>query len=205
MDAPVDVHKPLLIVDDSEDAAINHRDQVCVRDHIEHVTRPGAVNAADEHVAVQDRPEAARVLHSFRHGIDVEDVCRVAAPGLHVGRNARNVQIGHAYFLDRGQPVTSLPRFAQVLREDVLPLLEEHCYEDFSTLEAILGTRIVLRGQQRVDETLFEPERHGELIDALLKAFPGITASPAAVEAAERASTLESDEAEGDEDTETPS
>ena len=112
----------------------------------------------------------------------------------HVSRNARNLQVGHAYLLDRGQPIATAARLAQVLREDLIPLLEEYCYEDFLALEAILGPTIILKGQQRVDDSLFTPERHADLIDALLKAFPGITASPAAVTAAGRASELDADE-----------
>jgi 5-methylcytosine-specific restriction protein B len=177
------------------------------------------MNTADRSIALLDAalrrrfgfvelmPDTAPLLQASINGLPLgawlDELNRLIVQ--HLGRNARNLQIGHAYFLDRGQPITSLPRFAQVLREDIIPLLEEHCYEDFGTLESILGTRLVLKGQQRVDETLFQAERHSELIDALLKAFPSITASPAAVEAAERASTLEADEAEGDEDAEAPS
>ncbi len=70
-------------------------------------------------------------------------------------------------------------RFAEVLRDDIIPLLQEYCYEDFEALESILGDTIVLRDQQRIDESLFEPSRRADLLEALLSAFEVITATPA--------------------------
>ena len=57
----------------------------------------------------------------------------------YVGRDARNLQIGHAYLLEKGRPVGDFAMFARILREDILPLLEEYCYEDYGTLEKITG------------------------------------------------------------------
>jgi len=45
-----------------------------------------------------------------------------------VGRDARNLQIGHAYLLENGQPIGDFATFARVFQEDILPLLEEYCY-----------------------------------------------------------------------------
>src|SRR4029079_15743989 len=42
----------------------------------------------------------------------------------HVGRDARNLQIGHSYLMSDGAPLHELSRFAEVLRDDILPLLE---------------------------------------------------------------------------------
>jgi 5-methylcytosine-specific restriction enzyme B len=42
----------------------------------------------------------------------------------HLGRDARNLQIGHAYFLQGGKPVTEFPRFVRILAEDIIPLLK---------------------------------------------------------------------------------
>ena len=101
----------------------------------------------------------------------------------HVGRDARHLQIGHSYLLPSGVPVRDLPRFVEILRDDIVPLLEEYCYEDFEALERILGSAIVLRAKQRIDTDLFEPERHLDLVNAILSAFDGITATTQAVEA----------------------
>ncbi|MEO6889723.1 MAG: AAA family ATPase, partial [Ktedonobacteraceae bacterium] len=74
----------------------------------------------------------------------------------HVGQNARNLQVGHAYFLERGQPVSDFAIFARILQEDILPLLEEYCYEDYTKLERILGTGLVNGKQQLLRHDLFE-------------------------------------------------
>ncbi|MBK6514511.1 MAG: hypothetical protein IPG04_10425 [Polyangiaceae bacterium] len=57
----------------------------------------------------------------------------------HAGRDARNLRVGHAYFMQGAAPIRELGRFAEILRDDVIPLLEEVCYEDFDALERILG------------------------------------------------------------------
>lgn len=101
----------------------------------------------------------------------------------HAGRDARNLQIGHSYLLHDGVPVRDVKRFAELLRDDILPLLQEYCYEDFGALEKILGGTIVLRDIQRFNDALFEPSGLQDLIVALLSAFDKITATPAAASA----------------------
>jgi 5-methylcytosine-specific restriction protein B len=101
----------------------------------------------------------------------------------HAGRDARSLQIGHSYLLPGGSPVRELGRFAEILRDDIIPLLEEYCYEDFDALERIMGDRIVLKAKRRIDASLLEPERHDDLLQALMSAFAGITATLDAVRA----------------------
>lgn len=92
----------------------------------------------------------------------------------HVGRDARNLQIGHAYLLDGERPVTDFARFARIIQDDILPLLEEYCYEDFTALTNILGKRLVDHERQQVRHELFEPARTDDLIEALLAPFPDL-------------------------------
>jgi 5-methylcytosine-specific restriction enzyme B len=81
-------------------------------------------------------------------------------------RDARNLQIGHAYLMP-SQPITSVAEFARVLRFDVIPLLEEYCYDDFGTLRDILGPRLLDVEKGRIREEMFGANREVELIDAL--------------------------------------
>src|SRR5260370_6979886 len=74
-----------------------------------------------------------------------------------VGRDARNLQLGHSYLLEHGRPIGDLATFAKVLQEDILPLLEEYCYEDYATLEKILGSSLVHGQGQQVLADLFDP------------------------------------------------
>jgi 5-methylcytosine-specific restriction enzyme B len=86
----------------------------------------------------------------------------------HLKRDARNLQIGHAYLLT--QAITSIAEFGRVLRDDVIPLLEEYCYDDFGTLKDILGSALVDTDRGRIREELFEPNREEDLVQAL--SFP---------------------------------
>ena len=61
----------------------------------------------------------------------------------HVGRDARNLQVGHSFLLEGGQPVKDAVRFFRVVRDEIIPLLEEYCYEDFDALHSILGSGLV--------------------------------------------------------------
>lgn len=101
----------------------------------------------------------------------------------HAGRDARNLQIGHSYLMSDGAPLRELSRFAEVLRDDIFPLLEEYCYEDFDALERILGSGLVNKGARRIAHHLFEPDRQDDLVQALLSAFDEITATKGAIAA----------------------
>jgi 5-methylcytosine-specific restriction protein B len=80
-------------------------------------------------------------------------------------RDARNLQIGHAYLLSR--PVTSVAEFSRVLREDIIPLIEEYCYDDFGTLRDILGSGLVDVEGGRIRDEMFESNQEDSLIQAL--------------------------------------
>jgi 5-methylcytosine-specific restriction protein B len=83
----------------------------------------------------------------------------------HLKRDARNLQIGHAYLMT--SPITSVAEFARVLRDDIIPLLEEYCYDDFRALKDILGNGLVDAEGGRIREELFEPNKEEDLIQAL--------------------------------------
>lgn len=108
-----------------------------------------------------------------------------------VGRDARNLQIGHSYLLEHERPIGDMSTFARVLQEDILPLLEEYCYEDYTILEKILGSSLVDVQGQRIREELFEPSNRTLLVQALLAPTPDLmTSAPALSSAAE---TVEED------------
>ena len=81
-------------------------------------------------------------------------------------RDARNLQIGHAYLMPP-QPITSVAEFARVLRDDIIPLLEEYCYDDFATLKDILGGELVDAEAGRIREEMFGVNREDDLIQAV--------------------------------------
>jgi len=119
----------------------------------------------------------------------------------HLGRDSRNLQIGHAYLLEDGKPVTDFLRFVRILAEDIIPLLEEYCYEDYGALTQILGKEMVDEPKQRIREELFAPPRRQELVQALLSPAPEIMTSPDAIlppVSEEAEETEDSEQEEGD-------
>jgi len=114
----------------------------------------------------------------------------------HLGRDARNLQIGHSYLLEDGKPVRDFRRFREILRDEIVPLLEEHCYDRLDTLEQILGKSLFSAARGAVDESLFVDGREDELVKALLATDPGIGQTFAAV-----ANVSEDDADETDEET----
>jgi 5-methylcytosine-specific restriction protein B len=103
----------------------------------------------------------------------------------HLGRDARNLQIGDAYLLEDGHPVTDFTRFVQILAEDLVPLLEEYCYEDYGALAQILGSGLVDAAGQRIRQELFSPSKKAELVQALIEPAPDIVTASAATNAEE--------------------
>jgi 5-methylcytosine-specific restriction protein B len=95
----------------------------------------------------------------------------------HVGRDARNLQVGHAYLMDGGSPVADFARFTRIVQDDIIPLLEEYCYEDYDALEKLLGPGLVDRAVQRIRHELFDPTRQEDLVAALLAPAPDIATS----------------------------
>ena len=85
---------------------------------------------------------------------------------VYLKRDARNLQIGHAYLMPP-QPITSVADFSRILRDDIIPLLEEYCYDDFGMLRDILGGELVDVESGRIREDIFGPNREGDLIQAV--------------------------------------
>ncbi|HJQ67846.1 MAG TPA: AAA family ATPase [Blastocatellia bacterium] len=114
----------------------------------------------------------------------------------HIGRDARNLQIGHSYLLEGSHPVSDFSKLSRAIREDIIPLLEEYCYEDFATLEKIIGRGLVDAASQSIRHELFGDSMQGELVQALLAPFPEIATSMQAL-----TSTAEAlgDDGEGEE------
>ncbi len=120
-----------------------------------------------------------------------------------IGRDARNLQIGHALFLENGRPVSDFTKFAKIFQDDILPLLEEYCYEDYATLTKILGSSMVDENRQRIHHELFDLAHRDDLILALLAPSPDILASLKVVESVSKLpNELENEENGSDSDQE---
>lgn len=120
----------------------------------------------------------------------------------HVGRDARNLQIGHSYLMQAGSPIKDIAVLKRAIRDDVIPLLEEYCYEDYATLASILGTVLVDVAEQRIRQDLFDDGKEDDLVQALLAPCPEIMTSTEAIATDESSLDNEADADEIDDGSE---
>ena len=116
----------------------------------------------------------------------------------HVGRDARNLQVGHSYLLHEGRPIAEFSHLARVVRDEIVPLLQEYCYEDYAALEQILGPGLVDSERQHIRQQLFDGAKRDDLKRALLQPSPELATSNQAVASDED----EAEQAEQDEQDE---
>lgn len=77
----------------------------------------------------------------------------------------REKQVGHAVLMNGDKPITSSEEFALAFRYEMLPLLQEYTFGDYSDLAELLGSEIIdTAGQMPRAEILSDPE---QLISAL--------------------------------------
>jgi 5-methylcytosine-specific restriction protein B len=69
-------------------------------------------------------------------------------------RQGREKQIGHSFLLDREQPVTDPDEFVRRFRQEILPLVQEYCYDDYAALAEYLGPRLVDAEAKTLNEDL---------------------------------------------------
>ncbi len=118
----------------------------------------------------------------------------------HVGRDARNLQIGHSYLMYAGSPLKDMASLKRAIRDDIIPLLEEYCYEKYDTLRSILGDQLVDATAECIRHELFDDGQEDNLVLGLLAAFPDISTSAVAISSEESQATP--DEVEDDDEAE---
>ncbi len=149
----------------------------------ENVRVIGTMNTADRSIALLDT--ALRRRFGFIEMMpDVSVLGDSVVGGVHlgewlsglnrricesVGRDARNRQIGHSYLMEAGKPISNLSSFSRVVQDEIIPLLEEYCYEEYSTLEKILGGEVVDAQRQMIRCEIFEGSIDGEFVRAMSK------------------------------------
>ncbi|MBW9173437.1 hypothetical protein K2F43_19815 [Clostridium estertheticum] len=65
-------------------------------------------------------------------------------------------------------------KFKRIIREDIIPLIEEYCYGDYALISKILGEGIVDVKNQTIRFELFNTSDISELVTALLSQCPTI-------------------------------
>lgn len=114
----------------------------------------GTMNTADRSIKLLDA--ALRRRFAFAEVMPDSELLRGAKVGTlaldefleelnrRIAREAgREKQIGHSFLLDGGTPVSEPEEFGRRFRQEILPLLQEYCYEDYAALATYLGTELV--------------------------------------------------------------
>ena len=84
-------------------------------------------------------------------------------------KEGREKQIGHSFLMDGYQPLTDPEEFARRFRQEILPLLQEYCYDDYGILAEYIGNDLVDGENQTLQkDVLYNTEK---LIEALEKAL----------------------------------
>ena len=63
----------------------------------------------------------------------------------------REKQIGHSFLLEGDEPVADPDEFARRFRQEILPLLQEYCYDDYAALASYIGPKLVDKDAQTLD------------------------------------------------------
>lgn len=155
----------------------------------------GTMNTADRSISLLDAalrrrfgfvelmPDASVLKDSAVAGIALKAWLNALNTRIreHVGRDARNLQIGHSYLMSGGSPLKDLATLKRAIRDDIIPLLEEYCYEDYDTLESILGDQIVDAAAARIRHELFDDGQEDALVLGILAPFADISTSSEAL------------------------
>lgn len=119
---------------------------------------------------VEYMPSAGPLADATVQGLHLGELLRVVNERLLsvLGNAARNLQVGHAYFMSEAQPIASVVALRNAIRYDLLPLLQEYCAEDPDALQTLLGDAFYDRERQRFRDALMETGREADFIDALV-------------------------------------
>jgi hypothetical protein len=137
----------------------------------------GTMNTSDRSIRLMDAalrrrfsfievmPDLALLRGTQIDGVlDLYDFLRVL--NTRISRTqGREKQIGHSFFMENGQPITDGSEFARRFRQEVLPLLQEYCYDDYSELAEYIGADLVdVENAMLHDDLLHDDEK---LVSAL--------------------------------------
>ena len=151
------------------------------------------MNTADRSIALLDTalrrrfgfiemmPDYNILKKTYVDDIPLESWLRVLNKRIrqNLGLNGRNLQIGHSYLLSNGKPISDYKLFMKVVREDIIPLLSEYCYEDFSMLERILGGGLVNAETYEIKDFVFDEGNWDKIKQLLSLSAPDLLSESA--------------------------
>jgi 5-methylcytosine-specific restriction enzyme B len=68
----------------------------------------------------------------------------------------REKQIGHSFLMEEGTPISDTKEFARRFKQEILPLLQEYCYDDYASLGRYLGSKLMDPDGNSVDAAVLD-------------------------------------------------
>lgn len=84
----------------------------------------------------------------------------------------RDLQIGHAYFIEDQQVITTIAQLKAIFEYDIIPLLQDYCFEQYDVLAQIIGESFVDLTIQDINRGIFNSSNMA-FIDAIETHFAG--------------------------------
>lgn len=82
----------------------------------------------------------------------------------------RDKQIGHAYFMKNGQPISTVADLKEVYELEIIPLIQDYCFNDYEQFADIIGSRFVDTERMEINHEIFN-EPDDVFIEAILEYF----------------------------------
>lgn len=83
-----------------------------------------------------------------------------------LGSEGYDLQVGHSYFLSKGEVITEPGQFINILKYELIPLLAEYTYNNISNMKSILGIKL-FDSSDELRKELFNENEFANLIEAL--------------------------------------
>ena len=138
----------------------------------------GTMNTADQSIALLDvalrrrfgfrelLPESDILKNRNISGINLADWLNVL--NKRISKNVgRNLQVGHSYLMKNDKPIKNEEQLLAAVRDEILPLLQEYCYDDYNTLREILGSKFVKGEKAGFDPDIFTTKGSDLILEAM--------------------------------------
>ncbi|MFW6311406.1 MAG: McrB family protein [Nanoarchaeota archaeon] len=135
----------------------------------ENVNIIATMNTADKSIALLDialrRRFGFRELLPKSDLLENQDIADINLGDLLTKLNTKiienldkNLQIGHSYLMKNEKAIKTEEQLISRIKDEILPLLQEYCFDDFNTLEDILGSKLVNLDKGRFNQKIFSAE-----------------------------------------------